>query len=344
MNAQLINPLLNREWDRMILQHPDSSIFHSAAWARVLSKTYRHEPLYLCCLKNKEFQALVPMMEIRSRLTGCRGVGLPFTDRCPPLVFNEEVREFLLKSLSAIAKKRGWRHFELRGGTEWPGETAPSTRFYEHTLDLRKNPAMIFASFSSANRRAIRKAEKNAVWIEVTQSQEAVRKYYLLHVKTRKRHGLPPQPFSFFQNIQEAVIEQDLGFVVLAHTDSIPIAGAIFFHFGKSAIYKFGASDERFQEFRGNNLVMWKAIQVLSKEGFETLHFGRTSWTNAGLRKYKLAWGTDEAPLTYLKQHTATGRWERAPDRSTGFYNQIFGRLPSIMNCLAGALIYPHLD
>jgi len=36
------------------------------------------------------------------------------------------------------------------------------------------------------------------------------------------------------------------------------VAGAIFFHSGGQAIYKFGASDETFQHFRGNNLVMWE--------------------------------------------------------------------------------------
>ena len=30
-----------------MLSHPEATFFHSAAWAKVLCKTYRHEPLYL---------------------------------------------------------------------------------------------------------------------------------------------------------------------------------------------------------------------------------------------------------------------------------------------------------
>src|SRR5205823_295553 len=116
---------------------------------------------------------------------------------------------------------------------------------------------------------------------------------------TRKRHGLPPQPVSFFLNIYEEVIKAGLGFLVMAKSGSRPVAAAVFFHHGKSAVYKFGASDESFQELRGNNLVMWEAIQSLARRGFKTLHFGRTSPANAGLRRFKLAWGTTEETISY---------------------------------------------
>lgn len=328
----------------MILQHPGCSIFHSTAWARVLSQTYGHEPLYLCCSRKNEILALIPMMEIQSRLTGRRGVGLPFTDRCDPLIFADEAWEFVLQSVSGLAKQRRWKRFELRGGVEGPGFPEPSMRFYEHTLDLQNSLEALLARFSSAGRRALRKAEKSEIWLEVAGSVEAIRKYYQLHVRTRKRHGLPPQPFSFFQNIQKAVIEPGMGVVILAYSGTAPIAGAVYFYFGTNATYKFGASDERFHELRVNNLVMWKAIQILRRGGFQQLHFGRTSWHNTGLRKYKLGWGTDEKTLAYLKYNMGTGKWERERDRSVGFHNVIFGNLPAILNCFAGAIIYPHLD
>ncbi len=342
MKTEIINPLVDEDWDHLILQHPKSTFFHCAAWAKVLARTYRHEPLYLCYSRNEKLLALVPIMEIRSPLTGRRGVGLPFTDCCEPLVFEEEAWKSVLGSLSGLAKERRWKHFELRGGMD--RVEAPSMQYYEHTLDLRRGPGELFSGFSSGSRRAIRKAEKSELRVEGTQSREALVNYYRLHVQTRKRHGLPPQPFSFFQNIQKEVIEPGLGFIVMAYLGSIAISGAVYFHFGKHAVYKFGASDRRFQEFRGNNLVMWKGIQLLAKGGFEKLHFGRTSFDNDGLRQFKLGWGSLEKPLAYLKCQTATGKWVPGRDRSKGFHNHIFGKLPLVLNRMAGALIYPHFD
>ena len=93
---------------------------------------------------------------------------------------------------------------------------------------------------------------------------QAINDFYQLHVQTRRRHGLPPQPASFFLNIYEHIIKPGLGFIVLAQRESRPIAAAIFFRFGRNALYKYGASDKRFQEFRANDLVMWHGIQFLA--------------------------------------------------------------------------------
>ena len=124
--------------------------------------------------------------------------------------------------------------------------------------------------------------------------------FYRLHVRTRRRHGLPPQPASFVLKIHDEIIKPGLGFVVLASKGSRPVAAAVFLNKGKKAVYKFGASDERHQDLRGNNLVMWEAIQFLAQGGFDTLHLGRTSFGNEGLRRFKLAWGTVEETIELL--------------------------------------------
>ncbi len=74
----------------------------------------------------------------------------------------------------------------------------------------------------------------------------------------------------------EEIVKAGQGFVVLAKRGSRFLAAAIFFQFGKNSVYKFGASDELLQEFRGSNLVMWEAIRLLLRDGASMLHFGRT--------------------------------------------------------------------
>jgi len=50
--------------------------------------------------------------------------------------------------------------------------------------------------------------------------------------------------------------------VVLASFDQENVAGAIYFHLGEKAVFKYGASDKKFQHLRANNLVMWEAIKL----------------------------------------------------------------------------------
>ena len=117
--------------------------------------------------------------------------------------------------------------------------------------------------------------------------------FYKLHVRTRRRHGVPPQPRSFFINIQRHLISAGFGFIVLVECQKDPIAAAMFFKLGRHAVYKFGASDERLQELRANNLAMFEGIKYLAEEGAETLHFGRTDKENEGLRRFQAFVGRD---------------------------------------------------
>src|SRR5207253_9292547 len=112
---------------------------------------------------------------------------------------------------------------------------------------------------------------------------------------------ISPQPFEFFANFHRNVIAHNLGFVVMARLEGRPIAASVFVHFGSKAIYKYGASDENFQNFRGANVVMWYAIQWYARAGFDRLDFGRTEKANDGLRRFKLGWGAHEHLIHYFK-------------------------------------------
>jgi CelD/BcsL family acetyltransferase involved in cellulose biosynthesis len=343
ITVRMLDPLRDAEWDRLVISHPDYTFFHGAAWAKVLASTYAHSPVYLYFARQSEPVALVPLMEINSRLTGRRGVCLPFTDLCPPLVFAEE-SEQILAGISRLACERGWRYFELRGGRKMLPPSIPAAReFYGHNLALSHSANELLVRFASPVRRAIRKAEKSGLAAEVSTTWEAVLEFYRLHIRTRRRHGVPPQPLSFFRSIHKHVIEPGAGFVVLGTSAGKCVAAAVFLRFGKRAIYKFGASDDAFQGYRGNNLVMWEGIKSLKQHGVESLHFGRTDISNDGLRRFKSGWGTEEETIEYFEFDTGKEAWKARAGDGTTFYNKVFRKLPLVLNRIAGSIIYPHL-
>jgi hypothetical protein len=344
VDMSLVDPLAGPEWDQLVLSHPDANFFHSSAWARVLAKSYGHKPLYLHFSRRGEPLALAPMMEVGSYFTGRRAVCLPFSDFCSLLLFDDCELSVVTARLSALALERNWKHFEIRGGDSLELGADPAIEYRGHTLDLRQSAEDLFSGFSSPARRAIRKAEASGLSVELSRSLESVMEFYRLHAQTRRRHGLPPQPFSFFRNIFHEVIQKESGFVVRASFESRSVAAAIFFRFGRKAIYKFGASNLAAQEVRANNLVMWEGIRLLAHSGCESLHFGRTSLTDVGLRRFKLGWGTAEERIRYFRWSTATGKWVGGCDHGRGLHNAVFAKMPLTINRFAGALLYPHLD
>ncbi len=339
-----MNPLVDSEWDDAINMHPDATIFHSTAWARVLVDTYGHRPCYVQMSLNGNLLALVPMMEVQSVLTRSRGICLPFSDYCAPLTFSSFGHELVTQKLQQIARERGWSYFELRSHSIVPDNVPASESYYGHSLDLRIGREALISNFSSAVRRAVRKAERSGLTVSIQSTPDAMAHFYKLHVRTRRRHGVPPQPRSFFINIQRHLLSAGYGFIVLVECSKGPVAAAIFFTLGRHAVFKFGASDERLQELRPNNLAMFEGIKHLAEGGLETLHFGRTDKENEGLRRFKLSWGTHETEISYGRFNISADNWVGPRTRRSTLHNRIFRILPESINKVAGAMLYPHLD
>jgi len=339
-----VNPLTISDWDRRLLQDfPSATIFHTAAWARVLANTYGYTPLYFRAGDPDKPTALLPLMEVDSWLTGRRGVSLPFTDECEPFCANAELFQALSDTVLTLGRERGWKYWESRGGQPTiPGARA-STIFWGHRIDLQRDQAAIFDNLDDATRRAVRKAGKSDLTIEFSRELPAVRAFHELLIRTRRRHGVPVQPFAFFQNIQRHVLAPNHGQVILARHQGVPVAGAVFLHYGRTALYKFGASDERQQQLRANNRVMWEAIGHYAGGGYASLDFGRTSLGNEGLRRFKLGWGASERQIEYFRHDFRTGGAVSVPDGSSGWHHRVFRLLPAFLSRLIGALLYKHI-
>jgi hypothetical protein len=346
LDLEVVNPLTDAGWDSLALSHPDAMIFHTSAWARVLARTYGHKPIYLKFSRGTKTFGLVPLMEVTSPFTGRRGVSVPFSDFCDPLFFDEPAQKNLwVDAIVDLGCQRRWRYVEFRGGeTVLPPSASLAATYYGHTLDLSIGAEALFDRLSSPVRRALRKATKSGLTIDVNSSRSAMLSFYKLHQGTRRRHGLPPQPLSFFLNIYDEIIRPGLGFIVIANSSEAPIAAAIFFHSGRTALYKFGASDQRLQQLRGNNLVMWEAIRTLATKGVRRLYFGRTAAANIGLRRFKVAWGAAEQMIKYFRCSCDGRSSGGRPHEGGAFYNNIFRWLPIAASRGIGGMLYPHLD
>jgi CelD/BcsL family acetyltransferase involved in cellulose biosynthesis len=339
-----LNPTERADWDASLNRIAGSSFFHSSAWCRVLCDTYSHQPVYFSRLAAGKLEELLPMMEISSVLTGRRGVSLPFSDVCPRLATTPCDGAQLFEEARQEGVRRGWKYLEFRNSCPpWAG-AFPSLTFWSHTVELDGGAEACFKNLEGALRRGIRKAEAAGLKVEISDSIEAIRLFFKLHCRTRRRHGVPPQPREFFENIARWVFQARRGFVVTARLEQRPVAAAVFFHWGKEAIYKFGASDYRFQHLRPNNLVMWEAIRKYAQDGFSRLDLGRTSLVNQGLRRFKAGFGAREEKIAYYRYELQRERFVVATDRAEGPINQIFRCLPSPLFRLAGRILYPHLS
>jgi len=341
-SIQIIDPTRYDGWDDLILSHSDYSFFHSSGWAEVLYKSYGYTPLYFTVFQNGRISALLPLMEVNSLLTGKRGVSLPFTDYCGPIINGNIQIQDLLDYIIEYGKKCYWKSLEIRNGNNLLPLTLPSITYLGHALSLSEKEDQIFSGFRDSTKRNIKRALKEGVEVGIFTSFDSVKEFYRLHCLTRRDHGLPPQPYRFFKNIYQYVISKGSGIVVLTSYQSKYIAGAVFFHLGRKVLYKYGASDRRYQHLRANNLVMWEAIKWYSQNGYKSLCFGRTEPENQGLIQFKSGWGTTEQQINYYRYDFRKELFISTQSRVIGFYNKIFRKMPIPLLKKFGSILYKH--
>jgi lipid II:glycine glycyltransferase (peptidoglycan interpeptide bridge formation enzyme) len=242
-----------------------------------------------------------------------------------------------------FGKRSGWQYIELRGGRHLLGPGPESSSYYSHAMQLTTDTGALLSRLKSRNRRNIKKAQREGIQVSRQDSLDAVDAFYRIHCMTRKKHGVPPQPRAFFNNIYRHVIARKHGSVFLASYQGTPIAGAVYLHFGKEAIYKFGASCEKYLPLRPNDLVMWEAIQWYARHGYSKFSLGRTDVDNEGLRAFKTGWGAQEEMLGYFTYDIGKRQFLAAKRSSAAYSQAIFKRVPIGISKLVGKAFYRHV-
>ena len=342
MELRQTNPIECEQWDQQLLSTRDYNVFHSAGWVRTLAETYRYKPVYFTRPADDGLGVVVPMMEVNSFITGRRGVSLPFTDFCPMIGNSDFSEEEAFHFICDHASRSGWKSVEFRNGNGALQQLPVSVEYLSHAIDLDRSDQEISSHYKSKIHRNLKKAVREGVKIEFNTSEKGVNEFYRLNCLTRKKHGLPPQPKSFFVNLHRYLIDRDMGVIALAVYKDTCIAGALYLHLGEKAVYKFGASNLKYQNLRPNDLVMAEAIKWYSTRGFKSLSLGRTALENSGLRQFKNGWGAAESTISYCKYDILKGELITEKAKTEGFHTKIFSKMPLPLLKLTGTLLYRH--
>jgi hypothetical protein len=339
----VVNPLKQANWNQMLLDFGQGTIFHSSNWARLLAESYGYHPAYLTLTQEGVLQGCLPIMEVDSVFTGRRGVCLSFSDCCGAVARRAGEFQLLLDSVLQLGKLSGWRYVEFRG-EPFLADREPVLTYAHHHIELSEDERQMHSRLRKGTSSSIRKAEKEGVTVAVSETLEAVRDFYRLHCLTRRRHGLPPQPASFFDKLHQHVIAQGLGFAVLAQYQKKTVAGLICLHFGDQAVWKYGASDEAYRHLSANNLVLWHTIKTCGQQGFRQLSLGRTDLDNEGLLSFKNGWGAVRTSLNYYRYDFGRNDFVRGgTGMNLGAVKKVLRLLPVEVLKMIGQLAYRHI-
>jgi hypothetical protein len=348
MGISIIDPLSDGRWDAFAASHPDASAFHTRGWLGALARTYGYQPVALTSSEAGDIENGLVFCRVESRLTGKRLVSLPFTDHCEPLLAHSDDWDRFALWLKRACDTEGWRYAELRAlSSREGGDDAwkPGCSYCFHTLDLTPTLDYIFRGFHRDSlQRRIRHAEGLRLTYETGRQERLLREFYSLMCRTRRRHGVFPQPLAWFRNI--LVCMGDRVQIRVMRKDSFAVASMLTFHHRSQVIYKYGCSDERFHHLGAMPFLFWQLIQESKAEGMSEIDFGRSDADQKSLILFKDRFGTRKQILTYRRYSPAsaanngTGKVREWSTRAT---KQIVHSLPESILRGMGRILYRHI-
>ena len=346
MNVYEIDPIRDDRWGTFLEAEPRASIFHTRGWLEALHRTYGYTPIVFTTSPPKEpLTNGLAFCEISSWLSGSRLVSMPFSDHCASLVQSWEQLTYISSYLQTKLARKKWNYIEIRSpspiAVQYFHNCGENMFFPIHKLTLTDTREQIWQRLhKDCIRRKIQRAAREQLFCEEEMSDSLLRQFYGLLLMTRRRHGVPPQPIAWFQNLVDC-----LGGKVkirLAFKDGRAIAGILTLRYKQVMTYKYGCSDSKFSNLGGIQHLIWSAIQEGLEDRVWEFDMGRSDPEQVGLIAFKRRWGAVESQLAYLRSpvrplHNTSRR------RSGQISKYICSHVPSCVLAAAGRALYKHV-
>lgn len=322
-------------WRELAAVHPAATLYHGAAWLEVLRRSYG-------------FQILVAMVERGGKIAaGCllssskvpfagRFIGLPFSDCAAPLAVDGEATGAMLDGLAAAARRHA--SFEIRGvAAAAPWQTVDC--FRQWSIDIARPFSAIERGADRNFRRQVRRALAQGITVEAGDSAAMLRRFYRLQLETRRRLGVPPQPWRFFAQVHEVFAALGALEVWIATRDGRDLAGVVVLRDRDQLYAKWSARTSHGAD-GASHLVFFSMLERYAGNA-ALLDLGRTDARNAGLMRFKEEMGAASAALPYSYFPRAPRRPSaEETDRAAGALARVWRRLPLGFTRAIGAAAY----
>ena len=287
----------------------DSVVFQSREWLEFLAQTQGAEPVVASVMRGDEQVGWFTGAIVRR--FGVRILGSPFAGWTTTWMgFNLDDGVDRWDACAALAPfafgDLRCLHLELRDrqlvtpappSLGW-AQSEPDT----YLVDLAVPEDEVFGRMSSACRRAVRKAEKSGVVVELASGEDFAHEYYDQLRDVFAKQSLEPT-YGVDRVVQLIRHLEPAGSVLLLRArsaDGDSIATGIFPGGNGSAYFWGGASWRQHQGLRPNEAIFWHAMKCWKARGATVLEMG-------GGGDYKLRYGPREVTIPSFRRSRLPG-------------------------------------
>jgi len=266
------------EWNSMVEQFPNATLFHTMEWLTFIEKAYHLKKLPLGLYRDGRIAGLFPMLIARKgpfRILGSplTGWGTPYMG---PLI-EAGLLDEAMSAFDSFMKSLKVDYAEVRfpqAGLTLPSMTGfHNEPVYSYILDLDGGEEAVWKKLHSTCRNMVRKAIKNNVKIIEPEDRSWVEDFFPMLVKSFAKTGqVPGRTKNFYYDLWDSLRPSGRIKVLLAEFEGNLIAGAVFLVYRDTAYFNAGGALGKYK-IAPNNLIHWHLIKWAIANGFRKYDF-----------------------------------------------------------------------
>lgn len=292
------------DWNRFAIEHPSVRFCHLWQYSKVIKETYGYRSYAVVAKRNETTAAVWPVYVATSVLLGRRIVSQPFTEYGGLLATDLDSRELggLIHHMRDYGTRIGATQIEVHGDTGFPQEVRDGHFVLQNpyglaVLKLDPDPDRLLSGvFDYQVRKALQKASRSGLSTFEDHGPEIMRRHFWpLFLRSMKRLGSPPHPFTYFSSLGRHFAGELK--VFWAEAAGRPLAALLGFAVGRRIQITNIVSNEESWPLRANDLVHWEFIKWGCINGYVEFDFGSVRYE--GQLRYKKKWGSEIRPSGY---------------------------------------------
>ncbi|WP_374240462.1 FemAB family XrtA/PEP-CTERM system-associated protein [Zoogloea sp.] len=281
-------------WNAFVFGCPDATFFHRIEWRGIMEGVFRHRTHYLLAERDGQIVAVLPLVEVKSRLFGHAMTSLPFAVYGGIAGTDAEAVAALDQAADALSRKAGVQHLEYRNlaerHPEWPRQEVYVTFRKEILPDEEANMLAI----PRKQRAMVRKGIKNGLVCEIDAN---VDRFFALYADNVLRHGTPALPKRFFETLMR-VFGQDCEVMTVLSPEGKPLSTVLTFYFRDEVLPYYAGDDLAARDLAANDFKYWELMRRACARGYKIFDYGRSK-VGTGPYSFKKNWGFEPQPLSY---------------------------------------------
>lgn len=315
MTVRLEDITDRNEWDDFVTSHPDANFLQSWDFGE-FHKSRGKKVLRRGVFENDTLVGIYTgQVETARRGTHLEIAGGPIVDWDKPSVVKA-----LFDDITTQAKATACVYARIRPQLELSDHSlalfkklglkkAPMYLSVElaGVLDLTKSEEEILQGMRQRLRRALRKAEKNNISVEISTNPTDIHEFYQIQLQTAGRHQFVAFSEDFLQKQFEAFAKNGEAVLYTARYEGEVLAQNFMIFYGDEASYHYGVSTELGTKLSGAPLLHMQAMRDARERGIKRYNFwgivdeDDTSHRFYGVSVFKRGFGVDE--LRYVPAH-----------------------------------------